>query len=72
MTKPTGVSLSNVEPVRLAQTRSFIRGTYQVVGATGRYANATGRGIVYGLERVSATPGPSGPNMITVKGTLRY
>ena len=47
-------------------------GTYQIESATGRYANATGRGLIYGLEQVDLTQGKSGPLFVHAKGTLSY
>ena len=47
-------------------------GTYQIESATGRYANAAGRGLMYGLERVDLMQGQSGPLMVHAKGTLSY
>lgn len=47
-------------------------GTYQIESATGRYANASGRGLVYGLEQVNLAQGQSGPLTFHAKGTLSY
>ncbi|WP_151633479.1 hypothetical protein [Noviherbaspirillum aerium] len=49
-----------------------IWGTYQIDSATGRYVNASGRGLVYGLEQVNLAQGQSGPLILHAKGTLSY
>ena len=47
-------------------------GTYQVESGTGRYASATGRGVLYGLDQVNVGQGRAGPALLHAKGTLSY
>jgi hypothetical protein len=47
-----------------------ISGGYQIIGGTGRFANATGAGTVQGIENVSFT-GPS-KGQVQLNGTIAY
>lgn len=55
-----------------AQPVYHLWGTFEVTGGTGRYATATGRGIVHGLDRVNPEQREAGPSVVTARGVLTY
>jgi hypothetical protein len=62
---PVGMDPNDSQSVLYA-----ITGTFEVKGGTGRFANATGKGILDGLEKIGALPPFQGHLELT--GTISY
>jgi len=55
----------------LSATNGSIKGTYVIIGGTGRFAHATGLGTIDGAEQIDFATG-QGIGQIQLKGTLFY
>jgi hypothetical protein len=55
----------------LSANNGAIKGTYVIIGGTGRFEHATGLGIIDGVEQIEFATG-QGSGQIQLKGTLLY
>jgi hypothetical protein len=55
----------------ILSSKGVIIGTYVIYGGTGRFANASGSGILQGFETIDLATG-AGTGQIHLKGTLSY
>jgi hypothetical protein len=62
---PVGIDPSDPQTVIYA-----ITGTFEVKGGTGRFANATGQGVLDGLEKIGVLP--PFPAQLELTGTISY
>jgi hypothetical protein len=55
----------------LSANNGAIKGTYVIIGGTGRFEHATGIGTINGVEQIDLQTG-SGNGQIQLKGTVFY
>jgi len=76
-TEPLVITAANGDQVRVTYAGTFtiedgvgtINGGYQIVGGTGRFSKATGKGVLQGSENIGVVPAQG---EIQITGTISY